>query len=307
MAPAHTHVAPASLLFVFALCRSGHTHGRQQNHFTLDNPESTPTALATQKDLSCQHGPPAALPSTLKHGTVHALILLVCSQPFASHILQWADVHKSTQQKATVIAHALAMSVGVCMDPLLTRAGRQSAAGALVPVHRLQHGKRKRPIPDALIPTGSTSTLVASRHSSAHPGMLKSDVEPSASNATIPHTCRLHQRRHTNHKKHPPHVIRTSFRHSATRQTEVFVTPMHLPTQSHSPCTTHGSSSHPSNKCSSDQCYPRAAVGSKQKRRAAKPQEIATTGRKSTERSHSNEFSPNAISLPPSPAKAAKD
>ncbi|RNC46288.1 hypothetical protein TcCL_NonESM03965 [Trypanosoma cruzi] len=35
------------------------------------------------------------------------------------------------------------MSVGVCMDPLLTRAGRQPAAGALVPVHRLQHGKEK--------------------------------------------------------------------------------------------------------------------------------------------------------------------
>ncbi|RNC34123.1 hypothetical protein TcCL_Unassigned03117 [Trypanosoma cruzi] len=29
------------------------------------------------------------------------------------------------------------------MDPLLTRAGRQPAAGALVPVHRLHHGKEK--------------------------------------------------------------------------------------------------------------------------------------------------------------------
>ncbi|RNC37955.1 hypothetical protein TcCL_NonESM12851, partial [Trypanosoma cruzi] len=111
------------------------------------------------------------------------------------------------------------------MDPLLTRAGRQPAAGALVPVHRLQHGKRKWPIPDALIPTSSTNTLVASRHSSAHPGMPKSDVELSASNATTPHTCRLHQRRHTNHKQHPSNVIRTSFRHTATRQTEAFVTP----------------------------------------------------------------------------------
>ncbi|RNC53918.1 hypothetical protein TcCL_ESM08696 [Trypanosoma cruzi] len=46
--------------------------------------------------------------------------------------------------------------------------------------------KRKRPIPDALIPTSSTNTLVASRHSSAHPGMPKSDVELSANNATIP-------------------------------------------------------------------------------------------------------------------------
>ncbi|RNC39738.1 hypothetical protein TcCL_NonESM10868 [Trypanosoma cruzi] len=79
----------------------------------------------------------------MKHGTVHALIFLVCSQPFASRILRRADVHKSTPQNATVIAQSLAMSVGVCMDPLLTRAGRQPAAGALVPFHRLQHGKEK--------------------------------------------------------------------------------------------------------------------------------------------------------------------
>ncbi|RNC54582.1 hypothetical protein TcCL_ESM07994 [Trypanosoma cruzi] len=58
-----------------------------------------------------------------------------------------------------------------------------------------------------------------------------------------------------------------------------------------------------SNKCSSDQCYPRAAVGSKQKRRAAKPQKSVTTGRKSAERSHSNQFSPNALNLPSSPTK----
>ncbi|RNC54739.1 hypothetical protein TcCL_ESM07796 [Trypanosoma cruzi] len=61
-----------------------------------------------------------------------------------------------------------------------------------------------------------------------------------------------------------------------------------------------------SNKCSSDQWSPRAATGSKKKRRAAKPQKSATTGRKSTERSRSNEFSPNALSLPPSPTKAPR-
>ncbi|RNC34345.1 hypothetical protein TcCL_Unassigned02873 [Trypanosoma cruzi] len=145
---------------------------------------------------------------------------------------------------ATVIAHALAMSVGVCMDPLLTRAGRQSAAGALVPVHRLQHGNRKWPIPDALIPASSTNTLVASRHSSAHPGMLKSDVELPASNATIPtHMSappeRTHKLQATPLTCHP-NIIPThrdtpnrSIRHS-----------MHLPTQSNSPSTTHGSSSH---------------------------------------------------------------
>ncbi|EAN91625.1 hypothetical protein Tc00.1047053509493.120 [Trypanosoma cruzi] len=137
------------------------------------------------------------------------------------------------------------MSVCVCMDPLLTRAGRQPAAGALVPVHRLQHGKRKRPIPDALIPTSSTNTLVASRHSSAHPGMPKSGVELSASNATIP--AHMSAPPEKTHKLHTtpltcsPNIIPThrdtpnrSIRHS-----------MHLPTQSNSPCTTHGSSSHP--------------------------------------------------------------
>ncbi|RNC42832.1 hypothetical protein TcCL_NonESM07515 [Trypanosoma cruzi] len=167
--------------------------------------------------------------------------------------------------------------------------------------------KRKRPIPRVLIPTSSTNTLGASRHSSAHPGMPKSDVELSASNATIPHTCRLHQRRHTNHKQHPPHVIRTSFRHTATRQTEVFVTPCTSPHNHivHAPRTAAAHTR--SNKCSSDQCYARAAVGSKQKRRAAKPQKSATTGRKSTVRSHTNEFSPHALNFPPSPTKAAKD
>ncbi|RNC41273.1 hypothetical protein TcCL_NonESM09191 [Trypanosoma cruzi] len=137
--------------------------------------------------------------------------------------------------------------------------------------------------------------------------MLKSDVELPASNAKIPahmsappeKTQKLQATPLTCH----PNVIPThrntpnrSIRHS-----------MHLPTQSHSPSTTHGSSSHPSNKCSSDQCCPRAAVGSKQKRRAAKPQNSATTGCKSTERSHSNEFSPNALNLPPSPTKAPRD
>ncbi|KAF5214087.1 hypothetical protein ECC02_008747 [Trypanosoma cruzi] len=243
MAPAHTHTQRLhpSLLCSPSAGVATHTGSSKiTSPSTIQNQHRHPSR---RKDLSCQHGLPVALPSTLKHGIVHALIFLVCSQPFVPHIPRWAGVHKSTPQKATVTAHALAMSVCVCMDPLLTRAGRQPAAGALVPVHRLQHGKRKWPIPDALIPTSSTNTLVASRHSSAHPGMLKSDVELPAMPQS-PHTCRVHQRRHTNHKQHPSHVIRTSFRHTATRQTEVFVTPTHLPTQSHSPCATHGSSSH---------------------------------------------------------------
>ncbi|RNC52852.1 hypothetical protein TcCL_ESM09865, partial [Trypanosoma cruzi] len=89
-----------------------------------------------------------------------------------------------------------------------------------------------------------------------------------------PHTCRLHQRRHTIYKRHPSHVIRTSFRHTATRQTEVFVTPCTSPHNQivHAPRTA-AAHTH-SDKCSSDQCYPRGVVGSKQKRRAAKPQRV---------------------------------
>ncbi|KAF5218127.1 hypothetical protein ECC02_008939 [Trypanosoma cruzi] len=46
----HTHTRSACILpVVSALCRSGHTHGQQQNHFTLDDPKSTPTSLATQR------------------------------------------------------------------------------------------------------------------------------------------------------------------------------------------------------------------------------------------------------------------
>ncbi|RNC35640.1 hypothetical protein TcCL_Unassigned01457 [Trypanosoma cruzi] len=118
-----------------------------------------------------------------------------------------------------------------------------------------------------------------------------------------PHTCRLHQKRHTNHKQHPSHISQTSFRHTATRQTEVVVTPCTSP-HNHIVHTPRTAAAHTqSNKSSSDRWPPRAAVGSKQKRRAAKPQKSATTGCKSTERSHTNEFSPDAPSLPPSPQK----
>ncbi|RNE97278.1 hypothetical protein TcG_12655 [Trypanosoma cruzi] len=138
---AHTHAAPASLPFVSALCRSGHTHGQQQNHSTLDDPKSTPTSLATQRSqLPARASCRSAIDAETRHS---ARTYFPRGQPLGSHIPRWADVHKSTPQKATVIAHALAMSVGVCMDPLLTRAGRQPAAGALVPVHRLQQGEGK--------------------------------------------------------------------------------------------------------------------------------------------------------------------
>ncbi|EKF29459.1 hypothetical protein MOQ_006757 [Trypanosoma cruzi marinkellei] len=129
--------------------------------------------------------------------------------------------------------------------------------------------------------------------------MPKRDVELSANNATIPahmsappekthksqttpFTClpniipthRDTPNRSIRHANAPPHTITQSMHHARqqlTRGQTIFA---------------------------SHQCYPRAAAGSKQKRRAAKLQKSATNGRKSTERSHPNEFSPNALSLP---------
>ncbi|RNC40907.1 hypothetical protein TcCL_NonESM09568 [Trypanosoma cruzi] len=244
MAPAYTHTQRLHPSLLCPPSAGVATHTGSSKFISPSTIQNQHRHPSRRKDLCCQHGLPVALPSTKKHGTVHALIFLVCSQPFASHILRRADVHKSTPQKATVIAQALAMSVGVCMDRC-----PHVLAGSLQPVpscHFIGSSteKRKWPIPDALIPTSSTNTLVASRHSSAHPGMLKSDVELSAGNAAIPaHMSAPPEKTHKSQKT-PPHVFRTSFRHTATRQTEVFVTPTHLPTQSHGLCTTHGSSPH---------------------------------------------------------------
>ncbi|EKF37648.1 hypothetical protein MOQ_002157, partial [Trypanosoma cruzi marinkellei] len=122
-------------------------------------------------------------------------------------------------------------------------------AGSLQPVPSCQFigssmEKRKWPIPHALIPTSSTNTLVASRHSSAHPGIRKSDVEMSASNATIPAhmsappekthklqttplTClpniipthRGMPKRGMRHSNVPPHTIKQSIHHARQQLT----------------------------------------------------------------------------------------
>ncbi|RNF03728.1 hypothetical protein TcG_11143 [Trypanosoma cruzi] len=138
----HTHAAPASLPFVFALCRSGHTHGQQQNHFTLNNPKSTPTSLATQtSQLPARASCRSAIDAETRHSACTYLPRGQSAVCFThSSVGRRSQKHAT---KATVIAQALATSVGVCVHPLLTRAGRQPAAGALVPVHRLQHGKEK--------------------------------------------------------------------------------------------------------------------------------------------------------------------
>ncbi|RNC43215.1 hypothetical protein TcCL_NonESM07128 [Trypanosoma cruzi] len=144
MAPAHTHAASASLPSVSALRRSGHTHGQQQNHFTLDNPKSTPTSLATRRSqLPARASCRSAIDAETRH-SARTYFPRVQSAVCFTH----SSTDRRSQKhatKATVIAQALAMSVGVCVHPLPTSAGRQPAAGALVPVHRLQHGKEKVP------------------------------------------------------------------------------------------------------------------------------------------------------------------
>ncbi|ESS62419.1 hypothetical protein TCDM_09914 [Trypanosoma cruzi Dm28c] len=142
MAPAHTRAAPASLPIAFALCRSGHTHGQQQNHFTLNNPKSTPTSLATQRSqLPARASCRSAIDAETRHSA-----RTYFPRGHSAVCFTHSSVGRRSQKhatKATVIAQSLATSVGMCMDPLLTNAGRQPAAGALVPVHRLQHGKEK--------------------------------------------------------------------------------------------------------------------------------------------------------------------
>ncbi|EKG00365.1 hypothetical protein TCSYLVIO_008698, partial [Trypanosoma cruzi] len=166
---------------------------------TIQNQHRHPSR---RKDLSCQHGLPVALPSTMKHGTVHALIFPVFSQPFGSHIPRWADVHKSTPQKATVIAKALAMSVGVCMDPLLTRAGRQPAAGAprassSAPARKTKNGLFPMLLFPPAVPTRWSSAVIPQHIQECR--KVTWNCQPAMPQS--PHTCRLHQRRHTNHKQ----------------------------------------------------------------------------------------------------------
>ncbi|RNC42104.1 hypothetical protein TcCL_NonESM08273 [Trypanosoma cruzi] len=190
------------------------------------------------------------------------------------------------------------------MDSLLTRAGRQPAAGALVPVHRLQHGKEKMAYsrctyshqqhqhagrqPSFLSTSRNAEKCRGAVSQQCHnPAHMSAPPEKTHKPQTTPSTChpniiptyRDTPNRSIRHPNAPPHTITWSMHHARQQPTR-------------------GQTNVPS-----DQCYRRGAVGSKQKRRAAKPQKSATTGRKSTERSHSNEFSPHALNFPPSPQK----
>ncbi|EAN90085.1 hypothetical protein Tc00.1047053503587.6 [Trypanosoma cruzi] len=166
------------------------------------------------------------------------------------------------------------MSVCVCLDPLLTRAGRQPAAGALVPLHRLQHGKEK------MAHSRCTYSHQQHQHAGRPPSFLSTSRNAERWRGTVSqqrhnpaHMSAPPERTHKPQKT-PPHDFRTSFRHTATRQTEVFVTPCTSP-HNHIVHASRTAAAHTrSNKCSPDHCYPRAAVGSKQKGQLPNPKRV---------------------------------
>ncbi|RNC57566.1 hypothetical protein TcCL_ESM04874 [Trypanosoma cruzi] len=127
--------------------------------------------------------------------------------------------------------------------------------------------------------------------------MLKSDVELPASNATIPA-----------HMSAPPE--KTHKPQTAPFTSHPVIIPTHRDTPNRS---SRHSMPHARQRLTRGQTsVPRISDirvlwwEVKKRGRAARPQKSATTGRKSTERSRSNEFSPNALSLPPSPTNAPR-
>ncbi|KAF5216763.1 hypothetical protein ECC02_010431 [Trypanosoma cruzi] len=200
------------------------------------------------------------------------------------------------------------MSVCVCMDPLLTRAGSQPAAGALVPVHRLQHGKEK------VAYSRCTYSHQQHQHAGRQPSFLSTFRNAEKRRGAVSQQ-RHNPRTHVGSTREDTQITNNTLHMSSEHHSD---TPRHAKQKYSSPqCTSpHNQIVHAprtaaahtrSNKFSSEQCYPRAAVGSKQKRRVAKPQKSATTGHKSAERCHSKVFSPDALNLPPSPTKAARE
>ncbi|KAF5215564.1 hypothetical protein ECC02_011729 [Trypanosoma cruzi] len=272
MAPAHTHTQRLHPSLLCPPSAGVATHTGSSKIFppsTIQNQHQHPSR---RKDLSCQHGLPVALPSTLKHGIVHALIFLVLSQPFASHIPRWADVHKSTPQKATVITQALAMSVCVCMDPLLTRAGRQPAAGALVPVRRLQHGEEK------MANSSCTYSHRQCQHAGRQPSLLSTSRNAEKRRGIISQQCH-NPRTHVGSTREDTQITNNTLHMSSEHHSDTpryakqkYSSPQRTSSRNHIVHAPRTAAHTRSNKCSSDQCYRRAAVGSKQKTRAAKPE-----------------------------------
>ncbi|ESS62640.1 hypothetical protein TCDM_09695 [Trypanosoma cruzi Dm28c] len=303
----HTHTAPASLPFVSALCRSGHTHGQQQNHFNLDDPKSTPTALAAQRSqLPARASCRSAIDAETRHSArtysprVQSAVCFTHSsmgrRPQKHATKGHCDRTRSCDERRCVHGSA----AHTCWQAACSRCPRASPSA---PARKRENG----PFPMHLFPPAAPtrwSPAVIPQHiqecrkvtrscqtampqSRTHVGSSREDTQTT--NNTLHMSSEHHCGTPQNAKQKYSSLQRTSPHNHIV----------------HAPRTAAAHTR--SNKCSSDQCYALAAVGIKQKRRAAKPQKSATTGRKSTERSHLNEFSPNALNLPPSPKKDAKD
>ncbi|RNC33883.1 hypothetical protein TcCL_Unassigned03382 [Trypanosoma cruzi] len=192
------------------------------------------------------------------------------------------------------------------MDPLLTRAGRQPAAGALVPVHRLQHGKEK------MAHSRCSYSHQQHQHAGRQPSFLSTSRNTEKWRGTViqqchnpPHTSAPPEKTQiTNNTLHmiPEHHFDTP-RHAKQKYSSLQRTSPHNRIV-HEPRTAAAHTR--SNKSSSDQCYPRAAVGSKQKRQLSNPKRVPRLVEIQRNAATQNEFSSNALSLPLSPTKGPK-
>ncbi|EKF29263.1 hypothetical protein MOQ_006962, partial [Trypanosoma cruzi marinkellei] len=203
------------------------------------------------------------------------------------------------------------LAMGVCVCAWIRCS--HVLAGSLQPVPSCQFigssmGKRKWHIPHALIPTSSANTLVASRHSSAHPGMRKRDVELSANNATIPaHMSAPPEKTHklqTTPLTCLPNITPTH----CDMPNRTIHHSMHRLTQSNSPCTTHGSSSHTSKQTSALRTSVIHVLRWEVNKTDGLPNPKRVPRLAACQRNAAtqNEFSPNALSLPPPPTKAKR-
>ncbi|RNC39399.1 hypothetical protein TcCL_NonESM11257, partial [Trypanosoma cruzi] len=239
----HTHAAPVPLPFVSALCRSGQTPGQQQNHFTLDNPKSTPTSLATQRsrlparascrsaiDAETRHSARTYFPSCAVSRLLHTFFdgLTSIKARHKSH----CDRTRSCDERRCVHGSA----AHTCWQAACSRCPRASSSA---PARKRENGLFPMHLFPPAAPTRWSPAVIPQHIQECR--KVTWNCQPET--PQFPHTCRLHQIRHklqTTTSTCLPNIIPThrdtpnrSIRHS-----------MHLLTQSHSPCTTHGSSSH---------------------------------------------------------------
>ncbi|EKG01141.1 hypothetical protein TCSYLVIO_007875 [Trypanosoma cruzi] len=275
MAPAHTHAAPASLPFVSALCRSGHTHGQQQNHFTLDDPKSTPTSLATQRSqLPARASCRSAINAETRHS---AHTYFPRGQPLGSHIPRWADAHKSHRDRASSCDERRCVhgsAAHTCWQAACSRCPRASPSA---PARKRENG----PFPMHLFPPAAQTRW--------SPAVIPQHIQECRKVTWNCQPAMPQPRTHVGSTREETQIKKNTLHMSSEHHSD---TPRHAKQKCSSPqCTSpqnhivhapRTAEAHTrSDKFSSDHCYPRAAVGSKQKRRAARPQKSATTGRNS--------------------------